>query len=71
MENTSRTSLHALTGRKVIQTAILIAFAGLVCRTPLAGEFFPAAAAVTAATMAAAAAVEAAVAAAAVAAGLR
>ena len=48
MENTSRTSLHALTGRKVIQTAILIAFAGLVCRTPLAGEFFPAAAAVTA-----------------------
>ena len=48
MENTSRTSLHALTGRKVIQTAILIAFAGLVCRTPLTGEFFPAAAAVTA-----------------------
>ncbi|MGN0703683.1 MAG: SpoIIE family protein phosphatase [Lentihominibacter sp.] len=48
MENTSRTSSHALTGRKVIQTAMLIVFAGLICRTPLTGEFFPAATAVTA-----------------------
>ena len=48
MENTTRPVSHALTRRKVLQSAILMLFVFVVCRAPAAGDIFPAASAVTA-----------------------
>lgn len=48
MENTTKSETNALTKRKVLQSTVLMLFIFLVCRTPAAGEMFPAASAITA-----------------------
>ena len=48
MENTTRPVSHTLTKRKVLQSVILMLFVFLVCRTPAAGDVFPAASAIIA-----------------------